>query len=269
MSTTSTSIWKVIEVAFSSAQQSLPEYSHKFSPRTFTQHQLFACLVLKSFLNTDYRGVAALLADCPSLAEAIDLHRVPHFTTLQKAVAGFCRESVSIDFWRPRSSRRWEEKKIKLAAIDSTGLQSHHCSSYFIKRRSRVPSLWQTTTYKRFPKVWIVCDTQSHLILEASPSRGPCSDVAKFKAPLKRASKPVSIAMIVADAGYDSESNHSYVRDELSIRSIIPPNAGRPTKGRKRGRRWKEKGTQLILDQQLSCVPLFFLLIFSCPIFNL
>ena len=57
-------------MAFSVAQKSLPEYSHEFSPRTFTQHQLFACLVLKSFLNTDYRGVVALLADCPSLAEA-------------------------------------------------------------------------------------------------------------------------------------------------------------------------------------------------------
>ena len=128
------------------------------------------------------------------------------------------------------------KKKIKLAAIDSTGLQSHHCSSYFIKRRSRVPSLWQTTTYKRFPKVGIVCDTQSHLILEASPSRGPCPDVAEFKAPLKRASKHVSIAVIVADAGYDSESNHSYARDELSIRSIIPPNAGRPTKKPAKGK---------------------------------
>ena len=118
------------------------------------------------------------------------------------------------------------KKKIKLAAIDSTGLQSHHCSSYFIKRRSRVPSLWQTTTYKRFPKVGIVCDTQSHLILEASPSRGPCPDVAEFKAPLKRASKHVSIAVIVADAGYDSESNHSYARDDVQL--FLPTLEGQP-----------------------------------------
>jgi hypothetical protein len=31
-------------------------YSHRNSPKKFTQHQLFACLVLKSFLRTDYRG---------------------------------------------------------------------------------------------------------------------------------------------------------------------------------------------------------------------
>jgi len=33
----------------------------------------------------------------------------------------------------------------------------------------------------------------------------------------------------VADAGYDSEPNHSFARDEMGIRSIIPPTIGRPT----------------------------------------
>ena len=85
MSTTSKSPRKVIKVAFKVAKQSLPEYSHEFSPKKFTQHQLFACLVLKSFLKTDYRGVVQFLKDCQSLQEVIGLQRVPHFTTLQKA----------------------------------------------------------------------------------------------------------------------------------------------------------------------------------------
>ena len=36
----------MIEVAFSVAQQSLHEYSHEFSPRTFTQHQLLAAIAI-------------------------------------------------------------------------------------------------------------------------------------------------------------------------------------------------------------------------------
>jgi hypothetical protein len=40
--------------------RALPVYSHRFSPQKFTQAQLFACLVLKKVLKTDYRGVAAL-----------------------------------------------------------------------------------------------------------------------------------------------------------------------------------------------------------------
>ena len=74
------------------------------------------------------------------------------------------------------------KKTVKLAAIDSTGLKSRRCSSYCVKRRSRVQNLWQATTYTRFPKVGIVCDVSNHLILEAQASRGPCPEVADFKA---------------------------------------------------------------------------------------
>jgi hypothetical protein len=63
----------------------LPAYRHKHSPKKFTQHQLFACLVLKNFLQTDYRGIVDHLRDCPALAESIDLKQFPHYTTLQKA----------------------------------------------------------------------------------------------------------------------------------------------------------------------------------------
>ena len=34
---------------------------------------------------------------------------------------------------------------------------------------------------------------------------------------------------ILADAGYDSEGNHAYARDEHGVRTIIPPKHGRPT----------------------------------------
>ena len=33
----------------------------------------------------------------------------------------------------------------------------------------------------------------------------------------------------MADAGYDSEANHRLARQEMGVRSIIPPNSGRPT----------------------------------------
>jgi hypothetical protein len=71
--------------ALATARRALPCYSHRNSPKKFTQHQLFACLVLKSFLKTDYRGVTAHRSDCRSLTEMLELARVPHYTTLQKA----------------------------------------------------------------------------------------------------------------------------------------------------------------------------------------
>ena len=58
-------------MAYEIGKQSLPQYSHRFSPKTFTLPQLFACLVLKSFLKTDYRGVVEFLADWENIKENI------------------------------------------------------------------------------------------------------------------------------------------------------------------------------------------------------
>jgi len=65
---------------------SLPDFSHRFSPKTYTGPQLFTCLALKAFFQTDFRGIVALLADRPDLCHAIGLFRLPHFTTICSSV---------------------------------------------------------------------------------------------------------------------------------------------------------------------------------------
>jgi hypothetical protein len=67
MARTSKSPQAVVLAALATARRALPEYAHRYSPRKFTQHQLFACLVLKNFLRTDYRGLAVHLQDNPAL----------------------------------------------------------------------------------------------------------------------------------------------------------------------------------------------------------
>jgi hypothetical protein len=81
------------------AADGLPAYSHRFSPKKFTQHQLFAILVLKEFLRTDYRGVCQHLADCPGLRDAIELSAVPHWTTVQKAADRLLKKTPRIASW--------------------------------------------------------------------------------------------------------------------------------------------------------------------------
>jgi len=63
-------------------QAALPPYSSRFSRRDFTQAQLFALLVLRQFLRTDYRGVVALVAEWSDLRRALGLKKVPHYSTL-------------------------------------------------------------------------------------------------------------------------------------------------------------------------------------------
>jgi Transposase domain (DUF772) len=86
MSTTSKSPIQVIKRSLLIANKALPLYSHHMSKRIFTQPQLFTCLVLKQFFKTDYRGLVSILVDSPNLKEAIGLRRVPHWTTLHKAL---------------------------------------------------------------------------------------------------------------------------------------------------------------------------------------
>ena len=65
MSYTSKSPIDVAREALRAAEQALRPYAHKYSPKKFTQPQLFACLVLKTFFKTDYRGIVIYLEDLP------------------------------------------------------------------------------------------------------------------------------------------------------------------------------------------------------------
>lgn len=116
-----------------------------------------------------------------------------------------------------------------LSAIDSTGMEAGHTSRYFVRRKHHTSPHVQSLTYRRFPKLALVCDCASHLITGLLPSRGPTSDVTHFKQLLQKASIVLPITTITADAGYDSESNHVYAREVLAIHSIINPRVGRPS----------------------------------------
>jgi len=68
--------------ALRAAESGVPRFSHRRSPRTYTQHQLFALLAIRRFLGWDFRAVASLAERSPSLRAAIGLGRAPHYSTL-------------------------------------------------------------------------------------------------------------------------------------------------------------------------------------------
>jgi transposase len=212
------------------ARRSLPLYSHRYSPKTFTLHQLFACLVLKSFLKTDYRGVVAHLNDCPDLAAVLQLKRVPHFTTLQKRASKLLSSAPARRLLHASVRQHMRRKRrVRSAAVDSTGLECTCASGYFIRRRERVGKPWKSVQYHHFAKLSVVCDVTDHFVLAFRAGRGPKPDVAEFRSLLSDALSCVRLSRIVADAGYDSEANHSFARDDCHVRTIIPARHGRPT----------------------------------------
>jgi hypothetical protein len=75
----------VAREALAAGRAALPEYGSRYSRRDYTQPQLFALLVLRQFLRTDYRGIVSLVAEWSELRLALGLTKMPHYSTLAHA----------------------------------------------------------------------------------------------------------------------------------------------------------------------------------------
>lgn len=233
----------VARVAYATAKQSLPPYLHLKSPKKFTQHQLVACLVLKEFFTTDYRGIEELLKDSSDLRKILELSEVPHYTTLQKAAHRITKKDTLDKLMREilaiAIQAKVMNKHVALSAIDGTGFESHHISAYFVKRKAKGEETYQITTYTRYPKVGIVTDCDTHIVLSGVPSRGPYPDIVHFEKAVNEAERNVHLKILTADAGYDSEKSHVFAREIYDIRTIIPPKIGRKT-AKLPGGKWRK-----------------------------
>jgi transposase len=235
MSLTSKSPQDVAREALAAGTAALALYSHKFSPKKFTQPQLLACLVLKKFYKTDYRGIAAQLRDHSDLREILGLKKVPHFTTLQKAAARLLSREAFRALLRSTIRRVMKRRRtVRRAAMDSSGFACGHASRYYVKRRAKGQSIQespaQTAFYRRYAKLETVFDTRTHLAIGALTSKGPAPDVDRLIPLLQEADLQVEIQSLLADAGYDSEANHVLARLGCGIRSLIPATHGRSSK---------------------------------------
>ncbi len=77
------------------AKEALPAYSAVRSRKDYTAHQLFAVLALKTFLTTDYRGVAQFLTDFAEIRNDLGLEKVPHYSTLCYAAGRLLKKGRS------------------------------------------------------------------------------------------------------------------------------------------------------------------------------
>lgn len=113
------------------------------------------------------------------------------------------------------------------AVIDATGLESRHTSRHYVNR----------VGYKRFlryrwPKLTLVCHTESYLFAAAVVTDGPSQDSPQFPDAMRQACRHLVIDRLLADAGYDAEHNHQLAREELGIRSTVM------ALNKRRGRKW-------------------------------
>ena len=114
------------------------------------------------------------------------------------------------------------------ASVDSTGLEAGHRSAHYAHRAGQ-----KRYKLRRWPKLTLACHNATHLLIHTLVSDGPSQDAPLLSPVLRGACRRVRIDRLLADAGYDSEANHSYPRRTLGIRSTVI-NLNR----RGGGRRW-------------------------------
>lgn len=254
-----------MRAAWHLASQSLPDHSSKFSRKDFTLPQLFACLVVKEQMKRSYRGAEALLRDCDSWLRDVGLRRAPDHNTLCRAAAFLlnkCRVGRLLD-----KLAQWAALARILGlstdplAIDSTTYESHHVSRHYERRchqtrrrmRAREAEKGRKTTradtVKALPKLGIGVATACHLVLSAWTGTGAGADHPHFEPVLFDAWRrvPHKTFTAVLDAGYDGEEYHEIARRDMGIRSVIPPEIGRPPKdGGPPAGRWRRHMKRLL-----------------------
>jgi hypothetical protein len=248
-----------MRVAHLLASQALPTYSCKFSRHDFTLPQLFACLVVKELLKRSYRGAEAVLRDADAWLRDCGMARAPDHNTLCRAaqfLLAKCRVDALLD-----KVAQWAALGRVLGlsarplAVDSTYFESRHVSRHYerrchqTRRRMRAKEKQKTgrnstrsETVRRLPKLGVGVAAACHLALSVWTGTGMGADQPLFEPLVFDAWRrvPNRRFAVAADAGLDSEGNHDLARRQMGLRSLMPPEHGRPRKdGGPPGGRWR------------------------------
>jgi hypothetical protein len=253
----------VLNAAYRLARRILPDFASPFSRRDFTLPQLFACLVLREFYGLSYRRTQRLLGDSPQWLADMGLSAAPDHNTMWRAFGSLVKTG-RVNRMLDRLVARFAHARLlclsqKPLALDSTCFEQRHRSIHYDRRCRQMhektqgdgreppvkPGKWGASVnasrrrrLSAMPKLSVAVASGCHLILAAKVRTGNGSDAPDFDELLFRSWKRAQVKVVVADAGYDSEANHCIARQDMGVRSIIPPGIGRPTSKLPSGR-WR------------------------------
>jgi hypothetical protein len=203
---------KITEHLCSAFREVLPAYSCRKSKHTYKQHQLAVAWCLMKYLKSDYRRVMELVKLMPALRQAMGIDKTPHFTTVNKF---FLRMNTPVIHDVMAQTNQLFPGHENTVAIDATGYSSNRASSHY---------LWRvglgSYTKRKYVKLSLSICTDSQCVIAAKSRLGPRNDNIDFPG-LVRHSSGSKPEFIVADKGYDSETNHGLVRS-YGITPMIP-----------------------------------------------
>ena len=215
----------------------LPPYRSRFSKRQFTQPQLLAVLCLMRYEDWTFRETEVRLREHRELRRALQLRSVPDYTTLYRFLKRLDENTIHqalgeaarrLGAGGPRHRRRAR------VAVDATGLAQGAVSTFFVRRmhhHGQKPLPW-----RHWLKWLVVADLDQQFLLSQSARRGPWNDCGSLPAMVEAASQQTRIGVVLADAEFDSERNHTYIRQQLGAQSVIPAKRGKKT--------WRVRGVR-------------------------
>ena len=124
---------KVTKAVYEIAVRSgMPAHRSKYSKRIFNQWIWVTLLVLRQYERKDYRGFIDWLEIATPITEHLELKRIPHYTSLQKAAARL--DSIWLRRIIARFVNERNAEETKIIGIDSTGYRLDHASKYYQTR---------------------------------------------------------------------------------------------------------------------------------------
>ena len=215
-------------IALQVSRAVLPRYRTRFSKHQFTQPQLLAILCLMRYEDWTFREAEVRLGEHRELRQTLGLVSVPDFTTLYRFLERLDDQTidraVGETVRRLRGTLRKGRRRARVA-VDATGLAQGAVSTFFVRRmhhHGQKPLPW-----RHWLKWVIVADVDQQFLLSQMARRGPWNDCANLPAVVAAASEQTRIGLVLADAEFDSERNHTYIRRDLGAQSVIPAKRGK------------------------------------------
>jgi hypothetical protein len=84
-----------------------------------------------------------------------------------------------------------------------------------------------TLPWRHWLKWVVVVDLDRQMVLSQLARRGPWNDCANLPTVVGAASQETRIGLVLADAEFDSERNHKFIRQQLGAQSVIPAKRGK------------------------------------------
>lgn len=226
------SIRKFAKAAYKLARRAVPEFSSKFSKRTYTQPQHVVILCLKIREKQGYEGIVDLLSEMPKVLEVLGLSRVPCPSALCRAF-----ERLKSIVWRVLLQLVLRFFGLSgVTGIDSSGEERGHASKYYTRRaKLHIKEL----------KVTLLVDARTNAILDVHITTTRKHDTKIGPKVVYRSAELIGV--LLGDKGFDDEKFREFCW-ELGIRPLIKHREFGPLQ-----KAWNARMSKELYNQRNQC----------------